>query len=86
MRNCIVVLVFLVGALLLLTDAKKNDKKTANGKNEVVKPLRDLPREAVPPEGFNRTIYMLWFQGFDHAPEVVRECRKSWLHYNYCVS
>eukprot|EP01033_Poteriospumella_lacustris_P001301 gene1301-951_t len=25
---------------------------------------------------------MLWFQGFDHAPEVVRECRKSWLHYN----
>lgn len=72
----------LVVALFLFTDAKKKNKKATNGHKEVVKPVKALRREAVPPEGFNRTVYMLWLQGFDHAPEVVRECRKSWLHYN----
>jgi len=27
-------------------------------------------------------IYILWFQGFDKAPEVVQWCVASWKHYN----
>lgn len=34
------------------------------------------------PVGFNKTIFMLWFQGFEKAPEVVQHCRQSWMHYN----
>ena len=29
-----------------------------------------------------RTIYLLWFQGFEHAPEVVSYCVRSWKQYN----
>ena len=29
-----------------------------------------------------RTIYILWFQGFDQAPEVVTYCVRSWKQYN----
>jgi len=29
-----------------------------------------------------RTIWMLWFQGWDKVPEVVQSCRKSWELYN----
>ena len=29
-----------------------------------------------------QTIYMLWFQGFEHAPELVKSCVQSWKHYN----
>lgn len=29
-----------------------------------------------------KTIYILWFQGFDEAPEVVKKCIKSWKVYN----
>jgi len=29
-----------------------------------------------------RTIWMLWFQGFDKAPPVVHRCVESWKHYN----
>ena len=29
-----------------------------------------------------RTIYILWFQGFTHAPEVVKQCVRSWKQYN----
>lgn len=30
----------------------------------------------------NKTIYLLWFQGIDKAPEVVKRCIQSWKHYN----
>lgn len=29
-----------------------------------------------------KTIYILWFQGFDNAPEIVKRCVNSWKHYN----
>jgi hypothetical protein len=29
-----------------------------------------------------KTIYILWFQGFDEAPEVVKKCANSWKIYN----
>ena len=28
------------------------------------------------------TIYILWFQGFDNAPLLVKNCVQSWKHYN----
>jgi mannosyltransferase OCH1-like enzyme len=28
------------------------------------------------------TIYILWFQGFDTAPELVKQCVTSWKYYN----
>lgn len=30
----------------------------------------------------NRTIWMLWFQGFDAAPPLVRACLQSWRRHN----
>ena len=30
----------------------------------------------------NKTIYILWFQGFDSAPPVVKHCVESWKYYN----
>ena len=30
----------------------------------------------------NKTIYILWFQGFNNAPEVVKKCVNSWKYYN----
>jgi hypothetical protein len=30
----------------------------------------------------NKTIYLLWFQGFDNAPEIVYHCVNSWKYYN----
>jgi hypothetical protein len=30
-----------------------------------------------------KTIYILWFQGFDKAPEIVKKCVNSWKHYNH---
>jgi len=29
-----------------------------------------------------KTIYILWFQGFNNAPYIVNECVNSWKHYN----
>lgn len=29
-----------------------------------------------------KTIYILWFQGFNKAPEIVKECVNSWKYYN----
>jgi hypothetical protein len=29
-----------------------------------------------------KKIFILWFQGFDKAPEVVQKCLASWRHYN----
>lgn len=30
----------------------------------------------------NKTLYILWFQGFDNSPEIVKKCVQSWKHYN----
>lgn len=30
----------------------------------------------------NKTIFICWFQGFDNAPEIVKKCLQSWIHYN----
>jgi hypothetical protein len=29
-----------------------------------------------------KTIYILWFQGFDNSPEIVKRCINSWKYYN----
>ena len=29
-----------------------------------------------------KTIWILWFQGFENAPQVVKTCLKSWKRYN----
>lgn len=29
-----------------------------------------------------KTIFILWFQGFDNAPEIVKRCLQSWIYYN----
>ena len=29
-----------------------------------------------------KTLYMLWFQGFDNSPEIIKKCAQSWKHYN----
>lgn len=29
-----------------------------------------------------KTIYILWFQSFENAPELVKRCVNSWKHYN----
>jgi hypothetical protein len=29
-----------------------------------------------------KNIYILWFQGFDNAPDVVKQCVNSWKYYN----
>jgi hypothetical protein len=28
------------------------------------------------------SIFILWFQGFNHAPPIVKKCVQSWKHYN----
>jgi hypothetical protein len=33
-------------------------------------------------EGVYRTIWMMWWQGWDNAPALPMACYKSWLHYN----
>jgi hypothetical protein len=30
----------------------------------------------------NKTIYILWFQGFNNAPDIVKKCVESWKYYN----
>ena len=30
----------------------------------------------------NKNIYILWFQGFENAPEIIKRCVDSWKHYN----
>jgi Leucine-rich repeat (LRR) protein len=29
-----------------------------------------------------KIIYILWFQGFENAPEIVKKCLQSWIYYN----
>jgi len=29
-----------------------------------------------------KTLYILWFQGFDNSPDIVKKCVQSWKHYN----
>lgn len=31
---------------------------------------------------FPQKLFLAWFQGWDHAPEVVTHCRRSWEYYN----
>jgi hypothetical protein len=31
----------------------------------------------------NKIIYILWFQGFENSPEVVKQCVKSWKYFLY---
>ncbi len=33
-------------------------------------------------DGFNKTIWLTWFQGWDNAPEIAERCLDSWRHYN----
>jgi hypothetical protein len=30
----------------------------------------------------NKTIFILWFQGFENSPEIIKKCIQSWKHYN----
>lgn len=30
----------------------------------------------------NKTIYILWLQGFKNAPEIINKCVQSWYYYN----
>jgi hypothetical protein len=30
----------------------------------------------------NKNIYILWFQGFENSPEIIKRCVESWKHYN----
>ena len=32
--------------------------------------------------GFNKTIWINWFQGWENAPEITDYCVQSWRHYN----
>jgi len=32
--------------------------------------------------GFNKTIWINWFQGWENAPEITDYCVQSWKHYN----
>lgn len=34
------------------------------------------------PSSFPKKLFLLWFQGWDRAPEVVTHCRRSWEHHN----
>ena len=34
------------------------------------------------PGGTPRTIWTFWRQGWEHAPELVRRCLRSWAHHN----
>ena len=33
-------------------------------------------------DGFNKTIWLIWFQGWDNAPEIAERCLDSWRYYN----
>jgi len=30
----------------------------------------------------NNTIFILWFQGFENSPEIIKKCIQSWKYYN----
>jgi hypothetical protein len=30
----------------------------------------------------NKTIFILWFQGFEKSPEIIKKCIQSWKYYN----
>ena len=29
-----------------------------------------------------KNIYILWFQGFENSPDIIKKCVESWKHYN----
>lgn len=40
------------------------------------------PNSAEPKAAIPKTLWMLWYQGFDNAPEVVKACHASWVERN----
>ncbi len=36
----------------------------------------------MPPSSFPKKLFLVWFQGWDRAPEVVTRCRRSWECHN----
>ena len=30
----------------------------------------------------NKNIFILWFQGFENSPEIIKKCIQSWKYYN----
>ena len=42
----------------------------------------DRPAPAQPLQPLPKTIWMLWFQGWDKAPEIARACAATWVHHN----
>ena len=30
----------------------------------------------------NKIIYIVWFQGFENAPDIIKKCVDSWKYYN----
>ena len=44
-------------------------------------PAEECPEMSLPPS-FPRQLFLLWFQGWEDAPEVVKLCRRSWEHHH----
>ncbi|RMB11927.1 capsular polysaccharide synthesis protein [Eilatimonas milleporae] len=42
----------------------------------------DRPAPAQPLQPLPKTIWMLWFQGWDKAPEIAHACAATWVHHN----
>ena len=38
----------------------------------------DIDPEAVSPYKITKTIFILWLQGFDNAPDIVKKCLQTW--------
>lgn len=51
--------------------------------NAFSQPLNEEQRPGAPQPGtIERTVWMLWLQGFENAPEVVQVCLRSWKSRN----
>ncbi len=46
------------------------------------RPRMSPMRESLFMEKLPRKIWFCWFQGLEHAPELVRECHASWVRHN----
>ncbi len=53
---------------------KKNTENTENTKKENIQIQEN--------KNIIKKIYMLWYDGFDKAPELVKKCVKSWIYHN----
>ena len=45
-------------------------------------PQTDIQPHSNKPPAMKRIIWMLWLQGWDNAPELIRACAASWAHHN----